>query len=150
MSTQVKDARRLLDAADNDELIARSLLPIEGVADAGIGYHCQQAVEKAIKAVLTIRAVGYRFVHDLDYLRKVCEESGIAIPATLDGAEELTPFALAERYGAEGPISLDRDQALKWSAAAVAWARTVIDEAAKASQDQTADLEPDQPPQSSS
>jgi len=27
--------------------MARSLLPIEGVTDAGLGFHCQQAVEKS-------------------------------------------------------------------------------------------------------
>ncbi len=33
-------AQRLLAAAENDELMARSLLPVEGVADSGIGFHC--------------------------------------------------------------------------------------------------------------
>ena len=29
----------LLDRAVEDELMARSLLPIEGVTDAGVGFH---------------------------------------------------------------------------------------------------------------
>jgi hypothetical protein len=41
MATSVDLARQLLGAADNDELMARSLLPVEGVTDAGIGFHCQ-------------------------------------------------------------------------------------------------------------
>lgn len=40
-SGRMSTARRLLGAAENDELMARSLLPIEGVTDAGIGFHCQ-------------------------------------------------------------------------------------------------------------
>ncbi|HEV3318703.1 MAG TPA: HEPN domain-containing protein [Solirubrobacteraceae bacterium] len=50
-------ARRLLDAADNDELMARSLLPVEGVTDAGIGFHAQQAIEKSIKAILALQGI---------------------------------------------------------------------------------------------
>ncbi len=38
-------AQSLLDLAADDELMARSLLPIEGVSDAGLGFHCQQAVD---------------------------------------------------------------------------------------------------------
>ncbi len=52
MATSGDLARRLLGAAENDELMARSLLPVEGVTDAGIGFNAQQAVEKGIKAVV--------------------------------------------------------------------------------------------------
>jgi len=52
MATSIDLARRLLGAAVNDELMARSVLPVEGVTDAGLGNLCQQAVEKAIKAIL--------------------------------------------------------------------------------------------------
>jgi HEPN domain-containing protein len=127
MAAAIDLARRLLGAAENDELMARSLLPVEGVSDAGIGLHCQQAVEKAIKAVLAVNAVEFPFTHDLEHLRAVVEHSEVALPATLDGAETLTPFALAERYGSEAPLALDRDQATRWAAAAIAWAGAVID-----------------------
>jgi HEPN domain-containing protein len=83
MATSVDLARQLLGAAVNDELMARSLLPVEGVTDAGIGYHAQQAVEKAIKAVLAAKGTRFAFSHNLDYLRDLCKESGIALPSTL-------------------------------------------------------------------
>lgn len=127
MATSVDLARQLLGAADNDELMARSLLPVKGVTDAGIGFCAQQAVEKAIKAVLSAGGIKFLFVHDLDYLRELCEESGIELPSTLDGMQRLTPFAAAERYGSAEPIGLDRDQALAWAAAAVAWARGIVE-----------------------
>jgi HEPN domain-containing protein len=119
-------ARRLVGLAGDDEFVARSLLPIEGVTDVGIGFHAQQAVEKALKAVLAANSIEFPFVHDLASLSRLCEKSGIEVPSTLAGVEDLTPFAVIERYGWEGPGSLDRDQALRWAAAAVAWARQQI------------------------
>jgi HEPN domain-containing protein len=128
VATSIDLARQLLDAAVNDELMARSLLPVEGVTDAGIGYHAQQAVEKAIKAVLAAKGIKFPFTHNLDYLRDSVKESGIEeLPSTLDGMEELTPFAAAERYGSPTPIGLDRDKALAWAVAAIHWARQQIE-----------------------
>lgn len=129
MATSVDLARRLLGAAENDELMARSVLPVEGVTDAGVGNLAQQAVEKALKAALAANAVEFPFTHDLSHLRDVAQNSGIGLPATLDGVEDLTPFALAERYGSEAPLTLDRDRAMDWAATAIAWARTIVDAA---------------------
>lgn len=127
MATTIDLARRLLAAAENDELMARSVLPVEGVTDAGIGNLAQQAVEKSLKSVLAANAVKFPFTHNLRYLREVAKRAGIELPATLDGVEDLTPFALAERYGSEAPLALDRDSAMRWVAAAIAWASASID-----------------------
>jgi HEPN domain-containing protein len=127
MATSADLARRLLGTAHDDEFAARSVLPIEGVADAIVGFHAQQAVEKAIKAVLAARSIEFPFTHELRRLRELCTKSGIELPSTLDGMEALTPFAMAERYGSEAPIGLDRDQALKWAASAIDWAQQQIE-----------------------
>lgn len=129
MATEMDLARRLLGAAENDELMARSVLAVDGVTDAGVGNLVQQAVEKAIKAALAANAVKFPFTHDLEHLREVVKDAGIELPATLDGVEDLTPFALAERYGSESPLALDRDQAMRWAEAAIAWAGACIDDA---------------------
>jgi HEPN domain-containing protein len=127
VATPIDLAHRLVGLAGDDELAARSLLPVEGVTDALLGFHAQQAVEKSLKAVLASRGVEFRFIHDLDYLSGLCSKSGVELPSTLDGMQKLTPFAVMERYGSEEPLSLDRDQALTWSAAVVEWARSIID-----------------------
>ncbi len=99
------------------------------MTDAGIGNLAQQAVEKAIKAALAANAVEFPFTHDLEHLRDVAKNAGIELPDTLDGIEDLTPFAPAERYGSEAPLALDREQAMRLAGASISWARTVVDEA---------------------
>jgi HEPN domain-containing protein len=128
MATNGDLARRLLAAAENDELMAKSVLPVPGVTDAGLGMLCHQAVEKAIKAVLAAKGTEFPFTHDLERLRGFSDKSGIELPSTLDDVEALTPFARDERYGSEIPIGLDREQALKWAAAAIAWAQGLVPE----------------------
>ncbi len=76
--------------------MARSVLAVKGVTDTGLGNLCQQAVEKAIKAVLATKGTDFPSPHNLERLRDFSEKSGIALPSTLDGIEDLTPFAAAE------------------------------------------------------
>jgi len=49
----------LLGLARDDEFAARSLLPVAGVADAILGFHSQQAVEKALEAALSPGAIDF-------------------------------------------------------------------------------------------
>lgn len=128
MATQLDLARRLLGAAKDDELTARSILPIEGIADTIIGFHAQQAVEKSIKAVLAANAIKFPFIHDLESLIELCKNSEIEVPSTLHATKALTPFAAAERYGSEIPIGLDRDQALQWATEATTWAQGIVEQ----------------------
>lgn len=127
MSEPADIPRVLLDRAVEDELAARSLLPIEGVTDAGVGFHVQQAVEKSLKAVLAFKGVEFPFSHDLDGLVGLCERNGIEVPDDLSGVGRLSVFGVRLRYDASPVPRLDRDQALKWAAAAIAWAQSVID-----------------------
>jgi HEPN domain-containing protein len=116
----------LLDRAAEDELMARSLLPIEGVTDTGVGFHVQQAVEKSLKAVLAVNGVAYPYSHDLDGLIGLCQKNGVEVPDELSGVGRMTAFGVMFRYGTSSASQLDREQALLWAAAAVAWARSVI------------------------
>jgi HEPN domain-containing protein len=66
MSDPADLPRLLLGLARDDEFAARSLLPVEGVADSILGFHAQQAVEKSLKAALAYRGVEFPYTHDLD------------------------------------------------------------------------------------
>jgi HEPN domain-containing protein len=109
-------ARQLLQLAGDDELAARSLLAATEIADAIIGFHAQQAVEKAIKAVLSQRDVLFPYTHDLDGLLELLRDPGSHHPDELARVESLTPYGvtvrcarscLAKRYG-EPSQTMDR------------------------------------------
>jgi HEPN domain-containing protein len=119
--------RSLLGLARDDEFAARSLLPVAGIADAILGFHSQQAVEKALKAALASRDIQFPYTHDLDGLIELCRSNGFDVPATLDGVECLAPYGVHMRYGTSRASKLDRDQALRWAASAIAWAQDAIE-----------------------
>jgi HEPN domain-containing protein len=58
----------LLQKAREDLSAAQALIATEDQADHVIGFHLQQAVEKALKSVLADRAVEIPRTHDLGYL----------------------------------------------------------------------------------
>jgi HEPN domain-containing protein len=119
--------RVLLELARDDRLAAKALLPVEGVTDAILGFHTQQAVEKSLKAVLALREVDFPFTHDLDGLLELCRENSIEVPGELSEADRLSPYGVQLRYGASTPSGLDRNQALRWADSAVEWAQGVIE-----------------------
>jgi HEPN domain-containing protein len=118
----------LLARAADDEAAAKALLDVESVTDAVVGFHAQQAVEKAIKAVLVERGVVYRLTHDLAYLMEVCEDAEIAVPGELAEADRLSAFAVRLRYDDPPAAVVDRHQALALASAAIRWATDLIAE----------------------
>ncbi len=101
------------------------MLSVGSVTDAIIGFHAQQAVEKALKAVLASQKVEFPYVHNLGYLAELCQKHAIELPEALDGLDDLTPFAAMLRYGSPEQ-SIGRQTALNWATAAVEWARTTV------------------------
>ncbi len=117
----------LMRLARDDEFAARSLVPVEGVADSILGFHCQQAVEKSLKAALAARGVEFPHTHDLDGLLELCRTNGLRVPAELDGVDRLAPYGVHVRYGASRAGVLDRDEALRWAGSAIEWAQSVVE-----------------------
>ena len=112
----------MLGLARDDEVAARALLPLNGVADSIVGFHCQQAVEKALKSALASRDVEFPHTHDLAGLTQLCRRSGMDVPQDLEAAHSLAPYGVQMRYDSARGGPLDREQALRWAAAAVEWA----------------------------
>jgi HEPN domain-containing protein len=69
-----------------------------GVTEEIFGFHAQQAVEKAIKAVLTHREVKYPYTHNLSELQRLLARSGSELPETPLEPWKLTDFATIIRY----------------------------------------------------
>ena len=99
-STLVRLARRDLNA-----MIGMQASPL--VADEIIGFHAQQAVEKALKAWLSARAREYPLTHDLARLFERLEADGAAVGPFWTLAR-LAPYAVQARY-AEGLPDLDEE-----------------------------------------
>jgi HEPN domain-containing protein len=70
----------------------------EGVYLEDLCFNTQQAVEKAIKALLIQRHVQFPYVHDIAELLTVLEEAGQELPQAIRQAERLTRFAVFTRY----------------------------------------------------
>jgi HEPN domain-containing protein len=120
-------ARALLRRAGDDALLVRRVLDDLDIADAIVGFHAQQAVEKAIKAVLAVREIDFVQTHALGYLIELVESNGIEAPAALAEADVLGPWAVDFRYETESEPPLDRraamvlvDVLLRWAAQEVA------------------------------
>lgn len=91
------------DRADRDLEAAGHLLT-EGTRMAGIvAFHCQQAVEKYLKAFLAANQVDFPKTHDirrlLEYVRPL--HAGLAVE--LEPADTLTPFGVEIRYPGDAP-----------------------------------------------
>lgn len=113
----------LLRKATSDLNAARTLAADPRQTDDVVGFHVQQAIEKAIKSSLATHVVEVPRTHDLSYLVERATGLGIPVPLGLDEAEHLTSWAVAMRY--EDIVSgLDRDAVLAIAGTVVAWART--------------------------
>lgn len=64
-------------------------------------FHAQQAVEKLLKAYLTLKKVEYPFTHNLSKLLSLCEKKDVSFAQLSGVVEPLTPYAVELRYDAE-------------------------------------------------
>jgi HEPN domain-containing protein len=88
----------LLEKARQDYDAACDLLANAAIAEEVIGFHCQQAVEKSIKAVLESRQAEYPLTHDLVALLAVLTRTVDTCPLGLEDALALNQFAVRFRY----------------------------------------------------
>jgi len=100
-------ARRDLDSA---ERLLTGTPPYRDTAT----YHCQQAAEKALKALLTALAIPFPKTHDLTTLVGMLEERVQAADRWKEAAVVLTPYATLFRYpdACPEPSNDDAEEAL--------------------------------------
>jgi HEPN domain-containing protein len=120
-------AEALLAKAIGDEAGLRALVDHPDVPDHVAGFLAQQAIEKALKAVLTARGVLFERSHDIDYLCSLIEESGLQLTIELREAVTLTPWAVEFRYADPfDPSPLNRAEALATVESVRGWAVRMI------------------------
>lgn len=86
-----------LAKADHDLIVARRACDAPPVFDVAV-YHCQQAMEKALKAFLTWHGRPFRRTHNLPDLVRRCERLDPEFSALASAAELLAPYATEFRY----------------------------------------------------
>jgi len=72
-------------------------------------FHCQQAVEKAMKGFLTAYDKVFRKTHDLDALATVCDAIDPSLADTLKESCDLTVFAWEFRYPGETEVPSEEE-----------------------------------------
>ena len=118
-----------LDKAAEDEVLVDEVISSPRVSDTVIGFHCQQAVEKLLKALQSHLGVRFRKTHDLRELLDLLADHGSAPPEYLEEIDYLSPFAVDFRYGilpGEDEKPLDRREARRLVQEVRAWVEKQI------------------------
>jgi HEPN domain-containing protein len=122
MTPQREEAERYLRLARRDEAAFRALLASSTVDFAVACFHAQQAVEKALKAVMFLHGLEFRRTHDLEELSGTLADAGINIPLKEDELRRLTPYAVEFRYDDEPIPLVSPEQAILYTSRVFAWA----------------------------
>ncbi len=73
-------------------------------------FHCQQTVEKSLKAFLVAHNVPFLFRHDLGYLLDLCLGVAPTCTALEPHIVGLTPYAVEMRYPTDLPLAPTAEQ----------------------------------------
>lgn len=122
MTPQLEEARRLLRLARRDRETFGLLLPLPKASLAALGFHGQQAAEKALKAVAVLRGMEVRRTHDLAALGQAILDHGGTLPVTIEQLRGLNPFAVEFRYDDEIIPTTTREELDAMLSAILRWA----------------------------
>jgi len=125
MNLRLETARRLLAKARDDRYMFLRAVDDPAAPVWALGFHAQQAAEKALKSVLAAHGVEYPLTHNLALLVAKLAERAIEPPPDAGELPRLTPFGVAFRYddvGEAKETDLDRawakmcvDRTLEWA-----------------------------------
>ena len=112
-----------LNRAQSDLLLAR--MKKEGVYLEDLCFHAQQAVEKAVKALMIKQGIEFPYIHDISSLFTLLEGAGQHLPKTVREGAKLTRFAVFTRDpGIARPIShKEYDTAIRIAESVLRWVK---------------------------
>ena len=132
-------AELLARRAAVDLKVARIVSPDPEIDEGPVGFHVQQAVEKALKVALTLEGVDFPKTHDIDFLVGLAGRHSIKVPEEVAASGWMTPWGTDFRYDDEPLHSLNEDLALKVAAEAVAWCEGLLAEAQTEEEDEASE-----------
>jgi HEPN domain-containing protein len=98
-----------LRKAAQDEALLDAVIESDKVSDEVIGFHCQQAAEKMLKALLSDLGAAFHKTHEPGALMDTLARSGAPLPGEFENLDVLTPFGAVYRYDDyDGTESLKR------------------------------------------
>ncbi|MDR3668931.1 MAG: HEPN domain-containing protein [Ignavibacteriaceae bacterium] len=94
------------------------------------GFHAQQAVEKAAKALLDIFSIEYKKIHDIGELFNLLRQNGNVIPVDFLDLQDLTEYAVDLRYDSFelDADSLDRKMILEKVSGFIDYVKRLLDQ----------------------
>lgn len=126
MADRYEEARMLLRLADRDNTAFQILVDHPEAPVGNTMFQAQQAVEKAIKAVLSATAIAFPPSHNLLHLAKLLDGTGVLLPVALADLNRLNPYAVAIRYDDTEINTMTKNEAtaivnvvLRWAAATI-------------------------------
>lgn len=105
-------AQEWFDKAENDLRAAEIILSDMDPPTDTACYHCQQAIEKYLKGLLTLNQIDFIKTHDLDYLFKLSNKT-IDLNDNKDDILSLNKYAIEARYPADEPIHYPVNEAIE-------------------------------------
>jgi hypothetical protein len=104
-----EQALLLLAKAAQDEALLDVVIDSATVADEVFGFHCQQAAEKMLKALLSNLGEPFPRTHDIAALIKHLRRIDVPLPEQFEELDMFTPFGAFYRYDDfDSGDSLDR------------------------------------------
>lgn len=122
------DPREWLNRARSNLIRAKNF--VEGVYLEDLCFDAQQAVEKAVKAVLIHSGIRFPRTHDLAELLSLAEKAGHPVPEGVRRAAILTPYAVESRYpGISEPVAEEEyEEAVSIAEEVLRWAEELLRE----------------------
>lgn len=126
MTPAAEEARRLFRLAVRDRSTFMLLVHMAQAPLSAVGFHAQQAVEKALKAVSVLHEVETRRTHDLVALAQALQDAGCAIPFDWEALRRLNPFAVEMRYEDEFASATSREELTETVESVLVWSEHII------------------------
>lgn len=108
MPPEIAEVRAWLTKAQHGWLAAIRLFTPDCAMLDIVGFHCEQAVEKTLKAYLVSREVEFEKPHDLVWLLDLCSDCDRAFESLRQPIKPLSAYAVASLY--PGPAEPTRSQ----------------------------------------
>jgi HEPN domain-containing protein len=104
------EATEWMEFARKDLATAELLLANEGFPEI-IAFHCQQAIEKALKAYLVCIDKRFPKTHDIQYLCQLCGQNNLIFAAYNDDCNFVGTFYIEARYPIGIPANISQADA---------------------------------------